>query len=865
MQPKVGFAFMNINWGFLRLIKQRYTKIYITLLILCIIVTLIMAHKNLNFVSVRNFINMGHQMAITAIIAFAVTNVIVVQATDLSTGANMALCAMIGALSYKAGLPAITCILLMILTGTIVGLSNGLLISYLRISPFIATFAMQQLARGLTVSISNSSSIPVKDNTMLWLGTSMIWNIPVSIFITLILCLVWLFVMNKTLYGRYVYATGGNFETARATGINAKFIQFSTLLLTGFSVGIASILYLGRVSSAQPLGGLGLEFDVLTAVFVGGALVTGGSGTPVGALLGTLLVTVIKTAMNFSGVPQFVSYVVTGCFILLAVVIYQTNIFLNLKRFINQCINDIKGATKNTTIAGMQVTAGDTKEHHVLELSNIAKSFEGFVALNNITTAVRSGEIVGLLGENGAGKSTLVNIISGVFEQTEGHIKIDGKEVKFHSPQDSKDLGIGVVHQEYSLIPELDIAQNFFYNQEPLKYGIVRRGLMKRRAKELLAQFNLDIPVDTKVNQLTVGQRQLVEVVKATLSNPWLLIMDEPTSSLSKTESERLYELINQLVARNVAIIFISHKMAEVFKICQRALVLRDGNLVNEVPSLSQITENELVNMMVGRNIENMFPYTKASKGEVALEVEHLSDGRLLRNISFNVHYGEIVVLAGLMGAGKTETVECIYGLRSMTSGTIKINGKIIKPKATEMLKYSMGFVPEDRFRTGIVPRMSIAHNVSLIWHRKHAKVGFLNIKEETKLVQDIIDKMNIRPGEPEKEVIYLSGGNQQKVVVGKSVAVSPKIFILDDPTRGIDVGAKSEIHQIIAEYKKNGAAILMISSELPEVLNVADRIYVIHNGATVKELKHGTTEEGIMYYAFGLHLHRKEELGNEK
>lgn len=843
--------------AFLRKLKQdRYTKIYVILLLLTLAITLVIAQKKPKFAEIKNFISMGHQMAIMANIAFAVTAVIIVKCTDLSTGANLALSAMVGVLASRAGAPAPVCIVLMLLTGTLAGMVNGFLISYMKISPFIATFAMQQLLRGLTISISNSSSIPVTDPALLWLGTASIGGIPTSILLTLIMLAAWVFLMNKTVYGRSVYATGGNFETARASGINARFIQFSTLALTGFMVGLASILYLGRVNTAQPTAGLGLEFDVLTAVFVGGAVVAGGSGKPVGALLGTLLVTVIKTAMNFYGVTQFVSYIVTGCFILLSVICYQPNVLPSVKRIIGQSLSGLskKRPAQNAGMGMLQ-----NKANHVLQLNGISKHYAGFVALKNITASVCSGQMVGLIGENGAGKSTLVNVLSGVVEPTEGQIYIDDEKVRFFSPQDSQNKGIGVIHQHYSLIPELDIAQNLFYNREPRIFGLVRRGYMKKQAKKLLGDFNLNIAPDTKVYQLTVGQRQLVEVVKSTMGDPWLLIMDEPTSSLSKTESERLYQLIAQVQARNVAIIYISHKMAEVFKLCKRALVLRDGELVNQVEELCSIDEGQLVNMMVGRDIKNIFPYTQAQKGKMALEVKNLSDGKLLKDVSFNVKHGELVVLAGLMGAGRTEAVECVYGLRKIASGSISIDGQPMQPKTSKMLHYNIGFVPEDRHLAGIVPHMDVAGNMSLVWNRRHAKYGIISAAKERKMLAQMMEKMNVKPRDPQKEILYLSGGNQQKVVLGKYVCVSPNIFILDDPTRGVDVGAKSEIHAIISQLKIAGAAILMISSELPELLNVADRIYVMHNGKTVKELPHGTSENEVMHYAFGLQNQQSE------
>lgn len=838
---------------------SRFGKVYFIIISICIVVTVIASFFNENFFSIRVFFSIGNQMSMAAIIAFAATAVVIVKCTDLSIGSNLAFSAMVGALAVQAGVPAILCMVLMIIAGSCAGAINGFLISYLNISPFIATFAMMQLLRGITILISGSRSIPIKDPQLLWLGASNILGIPVSIILTLVFLAIWSFVMKCTVYGRNVYAVGGNFEAARASGINSKFIRFSTLVLTGFMVGVASILYLGRITSAQPMAGFGMEFEVLTAVFVGGALVRGGEGKPLGALLGTLLVMIIKTAMIFMGVTQFISYIVTGVFILFAVLCYQEDLFENLKNIYARFVDQFKN--RKISVKTIKNMKADRSVDHVMELHEITKKFSGFTALDKVSTTIKSGEIIGLIGENGAGKSTFVNVMSGVFEPTDGHIVIDGQQRTFFSPQDSKNMGIGVIHQHYSLIPELDIAQNIFYNREPKVFGLVNRKQMKIQARQLMSEFNLDIPVETKVYQLTVGQRQLVEVVKATLGDPWLMIMDEPTSSLSKTESERLYELIDQVLSKNVAIIYISHKMSEVFKLCQRAIVLRDGCKVCEVSQLSDITESELVNMMVGREIEHIFPYTESTgTGDVAMEIEHLSDGGILKDVSFKVHNGELVVLAGLMGAGRTEAVECIYGLRNITRGKVLINGKQVKPTTRNMQKLSMGFIPEDRHKDGIVPHMSIADNLSLIWNRYYSKFGIVEKKGETLLVNDMISQLNIKPPNPEKETIYLSGGNQQKVVLGKFVAISPKIFILDDPTRGVDVGAKSEIHEIISNFKKQGVAILLISSELPELLNVADRIYVLHNGKTVKELPHGTTESEVMHYAFGLHNEKVKE-----
>jgi len=840
--------------------RNRYLKIYIVLTVTCIaIASSVSIFNNPVFVSVENIINMLYQMTYTAIIALAVNAVVIAKGTDLSTGANVAVTGMIGALALQFGIPAPAAILFMLLTGALIGVVNGLLVAYLGVNPFIATYSMMAFARGLTMSISKASVIRVNDPAVLWLGTKSFGPVPVVIFVMLILVGVWWVIMNRTLLGRYIYAVGGNADAARASGINARAVKLLTFVLVGISCGLVGMLFIGRVSSAQPLAGVGYEFDILISVFIGGALFTGGSGRVGGAVFGTSLVIVIRTALTFTGISQHLIYMFTGGMFLFAVAVYQTGIMLNIKKFCLQVIFDVK------SLLGKGACDKDDSEYkaaRTLSIDGITKDFDGFVALNDIHASITSGQIIGLVGENGAGKSTLVSILGAVYEPTKGKLYLDGEELKFISPQDAYACGISVIHQHYSLIPELSIAQNLFFNQEPRRMGFINRAEMNRQAKKMLADYNLDLPVNTKAYKLTVGQAQLVEVVKAALSNPWLVIMDEPTSSLSKTESDKLYELVELLAKKNVAIVYITHKLKEVFKLCTHALVLRDGNLVGRVDNMKELSEKQLVNMMVGRELDNIFPYTPTQLGEVVLQADHISDGGIVKDVSFDVHSGEIVVLAGLMGAGRTEIIECLCGLKPLLKGSVQINGKKVKPQSKEWKMHNVAFVPEDRHKEGIIPQMSLKHNLSLIWNRFNTKSGFIKLKKETEIVEKTITRMSIKPPDPNKTTIFLSGGNQQKVVVGKWVMMEPDILLLDDPTRGIDVGAKAEIHQIIAGYKKKGAAIILISSELTEVLNVADRILVMHNGRIVRELMHGTTEEEVMHYAFGLHENKSEKVG---
>lgn len=835
--------FNNIN---------RSTRVNLIIISISLLLLVIFGFMNPKFISINNFLSMGHQMAITAVIAFAMTAVILAKGIDLSVGSTLAVSGIVGALAYQSGMSSFTVLLVIILAGALIGALNGFLITNLNISPFIATLGTMAFGHGAALSLSNASSISMQDTVINWAGSAMFGPIPVTIIITLILLVFWWVLLNRTTTGRYVYALGGNYEAAKASAVKVKLIQFLTYVATGASAGVASILLIGRVQSAQPLGGMGLEFDVITGVIIGGTLLSGGVGTVIGTLFGVILVTIIRTGLSFFGAPQEVTYLVTGAMVLISVILYSSETVESIKKW---KFSFNKSGKRN-------VADQATSNSSVIKLNKIGKNYSGFPALSGIEMEIKTGEVVALVGENGAGKSTLVKILSGIIQPSYGDIEINGKKVVFDNAKYSREAGIGVVHQHYSLVPELTITENLFLGREIKIKGLpfLSKRIMRKKTKSLLDEFNLDIDPNIKINQLTVGQRQLIEVVKATIGNPWFMIMDEPTSSLSKSESERLYLLIDELRKRNVAILYISHKMDELYKLCHRAVVLRDGKFIGNA-TLPETSEDTIVNMMVGRKIDNIFPYTKSKVSDIAIEVENISDGGLLKDASFNVRKGEIVVLAGLMGSGRTEILNAIFGMSKLASGKVKINGQEIQQMSPRKMyqQYEMAYIPEDRHASGFIPTLSVAENLTMAWIQKQSKFGFIPMKEEKQNVLEGIKRMNVRPPDPNKLVDYLSGGNQQKVVLGKWLLTNPKILLLDDPTRGVDVGAKAEIHELIAELKKQGVAILIVSSELTEALNVGDRIVVMHEGRSVGELEHGATEEQVMNYALGIKKQTKE------
>jgi ABC-type sugar transport system ATPase subunit len=478
----------------------------------------------------------------------------------------------------------------------------------------------------------------------------------------------------------------------------------------------------------------------------------------------------------------------------------------------------------------------------MLELEHISKSFPGVQALSDVRFDVLPGEVHALLGENGAGKSTLIKIVSGVYRPDSGVMRINGEPVTFSSPRDAQAIGVATIYQELSLYPELTVAENIFMGHTPRRqigpFSSIDWRQTETRAKEILASLNIhNMDVNRKVGSLNVGNRQRVEIAKALSINARVLIMDEPTAALTETDVEQLFEIVRLLRDRGVGIVYISHRLIEVFELADRVTVLRDGNYVDTRP-VPEVDENKLISMMVGRSIDNLFPKMPAKPADVVLEVKNLTRAPLTRNVSFNVRAGEIVGLAGLVGSGRSELAQVIFGILPAQSGEIYIGGKraTIKHPA-EAVNLGIAYVPEDRSTQGLVKQMAIRENTSMAVLRAISRATFIKRGAERKLAREAIQQLNIRAYGPQQLVNKLSGGNQQKVVVGKWLAAKPRLLIMDEPTRGIDVGAKAEIHRLMSQLAvEQGLAILMISSELPEILGMSDRVIVMREGAIAGE-----------------------------
>ena len=492
---------------------------------------------------------------------------------------------------------------------------------------------------------------------------------------------------------------------------------------------------------------------------------------------------------------------------------------------------------------------------YLLEMKGISKSFPGVKALQNVEFQLKAGEIHALLGENGAGKSTLIKVLGGIYIAEEGEIRIDGKPVVIDGVNAARDNGISIIHQELVLVPHMTVAENIFLGREPMgKFGVDYKR-MALSAQEMLDKFDLGINATDEIFDLSIAQQQMVEIVKAISFNCRILVMDEPTSSISDREVAQLFEIMRNLAAQGVGIIYISHKMSELNEVCDRVTVLRDGMYVG-TRVVADTPRDELITMMVGRELDQYYTRDHVKDTPVFFKCEHIDDGKKhhkrVNDVSFEVREGEIVGFAGLVGAGRSETMQCIFGLTGMTTGTITLEGKKLKiSSAVDAMKYGIAMVPENRKLEGLYHIQSVSFNTTIeVLHEiiNHLRV---NEKREHEITQEFIDKMQTKTPSHEQRVSNLSGGNQQKVMIGRWLATKPKVLILDEPTRGVDVGAKAEIYEIMNELTKQGVAIIMVSSELPEIINMADRVYVMYDGRITGCIDYeNVSQEAIMHLA---------------
>ncbi|MCF8323822.1 MAG: sugar ABC transporter ATP-binding protein [Leadbetterella sp.] len=490
-------------------------------------------------------------------------------------------------------------------------------------------------------------------------------------------------------------------------------------------------------------------------------------------------------------------------------------------------------------------------QNNILTLNNISKSFSGIKVLEDVSLQIEKGKVHALMGENGAGKSTLMKILVGLLQADAGEILLEGEVISGLSVHAILGKGIAMIHQEILMVPDLSVAQNIFLGKESHRFSWLNASEINHKSKQILADLKLNISPKIKVKNLSIADRQMVEIAKAISNKAKVIIMDEPTSALSEIEVVILFGIIESLKNQGVAIIYISHKMDEIFKISDTITVLRDGKLIT-TKKAEELDNQSLINLMVGREISELFPVTKIEVGKTLISVKNLGRKNVFSDVNFEVKAGEVLGLAGLVGAGRSEIARAIAGLDKIDAGTITIDSEETQFKSPlDAIRLGIGFVTEDRKALGFIPQMTIKENFSLASLEEFSKMGFVNTKEEIKSTQIVYNNLKVKASGLSQKVINLSGGNQQKVVIGKVLMSNPKIIIFDEPTRGIDVGAKFEIYKLINTLKAKGLAIILISSEMPEILGLCDRILVLSRGKQMAILsKSEASQEKIMQYA---------------
>ena len=808
------------------------------------------------FFTVESITNIIRQSSVMIILAMGMTFVILMGSIDLSVGSNIAISGVVTAIVINATggttiWSAILGIVVAIATSTAFGLLNGVLVGRFKINSFMATMATQFIGRGLTLFLTNGTRIVVSNETFNALGSAIIpiggFGFPAMAFVMIPVVIVSILILERSRFGRMTYAAGGNPLAAIASGINYRVQSVKVFGFMGLLCGIATIITIGRASSAQPTAGQGIEFDVITAVVLGGISLAGGKGSIKNTLLGTLIISVLYLGINMIDTPIFFNTIIKGAAILFAIIINDSKLYK--WNMISRKDSEKMSSAKNAL-----------SKEHTLVLKNVSKYFPGVQALKDVTFEIKSGQVHAIAGENGAGKSTLIKILSGVYRMDDGEILLDGQPIQILSPSDAKKAGISVIYQELALVPELSVPQNVYLGKEQtLRFrALLNIKEMRNNTKKILSTFNLSLDMNQKVSSLAVGKQQMVEIAKAVSEDSWIVVMDEPTSAISEADKQVLFQMIQDLKAQGVAIVYITHRMQEIFEIADEVTVLRDGKHIVTVP-VNQIAEKQLIRYMVDRDLKDIFSRERTSLSDVVLRVENLYKKGVFEPISFEVRAGEVLGMGGLIGAGRTEICRCIFGLDPYDGGEIYLNGKKVEIKSpSDALGKGIAYVSEDRRMEGIFPDLNVKNNITMATLREISRHGFVDHSRETALAHEYIEKLRIKTSSDMTLIGNLSGGNQQKACLAKMMCKHPKIMILDEPTRGIDVGAKAEIHKLIEGLAKEGIAIILISSELPELIGSSDRIVVLFEGlATAMIGAENFSQEEIMKYATTLSVEK--------
>ena len=824
----------------------------------------ILAWRAPGFATSYNFGDMLRDLSILGLLAIGETFVMIGGGIDLSVGSVLLIAGIVvDDLIRLGGLSPFLAVPIALAVGCAVGAFNGYLVTRLRIPPFIVTLATLYMIRGVGLSlyrsdVRNLQAAVISDETFLILGQADVLGIPVSFVIFAVLLILGMLVLRRTRFGLHLYAVGGSELAARLTRIRVARIQLTTYVVAGFCSALAGVILASRLQTGAPEAGLGQEFDVIAAVIIGGASLFGGRGTLTGTLLGAAFITVLAKGQTLLGVPSNYQSFTRGIVILIAVtldVLSQRGISSGrpLRR-------PRAGPTRRVVDTRMEEVARAQPAQQpgvpVVRSVQLSKSFVELRAVDAVDFDVYAGEVHAIVGENGAGKSTLIKMLSGVIAPDGGEILIDGKAATLHDVAAAQDNGIAVIYQERAVVPELTVAQNIMLGHEPTRGlpGLIDQGALREKAERIWGLLDSPAPLDAPVRELGPSIQQVVDIARALAFEARVVIMDEPTAALTQQETQRLFEIVRGLQSRGTAVVYISHDLEEIFEVADRVTVLRDGRLVRTLP-VAEVTRPALVRMMIGRDIDEQMRLEGGGDGREVLSIDGLRRGAVLDGISFGVRAGEIVGIAGLVGSGRTELLRAIFGADRIDGGEMRLDGRPYAPRSPiDAVQAGVGFVPEDRKLEGLVPGFTIGENLSLPNYDLVAKARvWLDAAREARLAKRMIGQLRIDPPLPRWRTNHLSGGNQQKVVLAKWLAKQPRLLLIDEPTHGVDVGAREEIYRVIDDLAKAGTAVIVVSSYLPEVLRISDRILVMRDGRIALEVdRAGAGEEVLLEAATG-------------
>jgi ribose transport system ATP-binding protein len=823
-----------------------------------IALTVLFAYRASGFFTVDNLGDVLRDLSILGMLAIGETFVIIGGGIDLSVGSGLLLAGIVSDDLIRLGeVTTAIAIPIALAVGCVAGTINGLLVTRLRISAFIVTLATLYIFRGVGLSLYRTDvhdlqAAIISDENFLILGQGDIFGVPISFVVFAALLAFGIFVLRRTRFGLHLYAVGGSELAARLTRIRVARIQLSTYIISGFCAALAGIVLTSRLQTGAPEAGAGEEFDVIAAVIIGGASLFGGRGTLTGTLLGAAFITVLAKGQTLIGIPSNYQSFTRGIVILVAVsldVLSQRSARPPRRLRWAQILDPVAPAMPSTD----NRRRDPSEQGHgipVLEAVELHKSFVEIRAVDGVDFDVRKGEVHAIVGENGAGKSTLIKMLAGVIAPDRGEVRIDGQAVTLHSVASAQDHGIAVIYQERAVVPELTVAQNIMLGHEPTYRlpGLIDRRALRRKAAHIWALLGSPASVDATVRELGPSVQQVVDIARALAFDARVVIMDEPTAALTHQETLRLFEIIRDLKRRGTAVTYISHDLEEIFEISDRVTVLRDGKRVRTLP-VAETNRPALIRMMIGRDIDDDVRQKIGDDEREVLSVNSLRRDPILNGISFVVRAGEILGIAGLVGSGRTELLRAIFGADRIDGGAMKLQGTAYSPRSPiDAVKSGLGLVPEDRKREGLVSSFTISENLSLPNYDLVSTAGiWLDAAGEWRLATRMVAQVKIEPPLPRWRTNHLSGGNQQKLVLAKWLAKKPKLLLIDEPTHGVDVGAREEIYRVIDDLAKAGMAVIVVSSYLPEVLRISDRIVVMRDGRIALEIDRANASEEVL------------------